>query len=106
MGWFKKSSDVRVADSVMNKALGGTSLGYVVAIAKDDDYIKTPKAMRYIEGLQRRLEKLPVVGKTTSVVDYVKRINRVLHDDDPKYDVVPETKGDDRPVPLSVLYVR
>ncbi|MFZ2196843.1 MAG: MMPL family transporter, partial [Thermodesulfovibrionales bacterium] len=26
------------------------------------------------------------------VVDYVKRINRVLHDDDPKYDVVPETK--------------
>ncbi|MDA8240649.1 MAG: MMPL family transporter [Nitrospiraceae bacterium] len=90
--WFKKSSDVRIADSVMNKALGGTSLGYVVAVAKDDDYIKTPEAMRYIEGLQRRLEKLPVVGKTTSVADYVKRINRVLHDDDPKYDVVPETK--------------
>jgi hypothetical protein len=90
--WFKKSSEVRVADSVMNKALGGTSLGYVVAVAKDDDYIKTPEALRYIEGLQRRLEKLPVVGKTTSVVDYVKRINRVLHDDDPKYDVVPETK--------------
>jgi predicted RND superfamily exporter protein len=90
--WFKKSSDVRIADSVMNKALGGTSLGYVVAIAKDDDYIKTPEAMRYIEGLQGRLEKLPVVGKTTSVVDYVKRINRVLHDDDPKYDVVPENK--------------
>ncbi len=90
--WFKKGSDVRVADAVMNKSLGGTSLGYVVAIGKDDDYIKTPEAMRYIDGLQRRLEKLPVVGKTTSVVDYVKRINRVLHDDDPKYDVVPETK--------------
>ena len=38
------------------------------------------------------LEKLPVVGKTTLVVDYVKRINRTLHDDDPKYDIVPETK--------------
>jgi hypothetical protein len=91
--WFKKDSDVRIADTVMNKALGGTSLGYVVAIAKEDEYIKTPEAMRYIEGLQRQLEKLPVVGKTTSVVDYVKRINRVLHDDDPKYDVVPETKN-------------
>ena len=32
------------------------------------------------------------MGKTTSVVDYVKRINRVLHDDDPKYDAVPETR--------------
>jgi len=90
--WFKKGSDVRVSDTVINQALGGTSLGYIVAIAKEDEYIKTPEAMRYIEGLQRHLEKLPVVGKTTSVVDYVKRINRVIHDDDPKYDVVPETK--------------
>lgn len=90
--WFKKGSDVRVADTVMNKALGGTSLGYIVAISDKDDYIKTPEAMRYIEGLQRRLEKLPVVGKTTSVVDYVKRINRVLHNDDPKFDAVPENK--------------
>jgi hypothetical protein len=90
--WFKKGSDVRVADTVMNKALGGTSLGYIVAISDKDDYIKTPEAMRYIEGLQRRLEKLPVVGKTTSVVDYVKRINRVLHNDNPKFDAVPENK--------------
>ena len=55
--WFKKGSDVRVADTVMNNALGGTSLGYIVAISDKDDYIKTPEAMRYIEGLQRRLEK-------------------------------------------------
>lgn len=90
--WFKKSSDIRVADSVMNKALGGTSLGYIVAVAQNEEYIKTPEAMRYIDGLQKRLEMLPVVGKTTSVVDYVKRINRVIHDDNPKYDIVPGTK--------------
>jgi predicted RND superfamily exporter protein len=90
--WFKKGSDVRVADAVINRALGGTSLAYVVATAPEDDFIKTPGAMRYIEGLQRHLEKLPVVGKTTSVVDYVKRINRVIHDDNPEYDAVPETK--------------
>ena len=90
--WFKKGSDVRVADSVINRNLGGTSIGYVVASAEGDEYMKTPEAMRYIEGLQRHLEKLPVVGKTTSVVDYAKRINRVLHDDDPKYDVVPDAK--------------
>src|SRR4030043_122569 len=90
--WFKKSSEVRIADNVMNNALGGTSLGYVIAISQEPEFIKTPEAMRYIEGLQSHLEKLPVVGKTASVVDYVKRINRVLHDDDPKYDVVPDSK--------------
>ena len=92
--WFKKSSDVRTADRVMNKALGGTSLGYLVVGSKEgeEEFIKTPQALRYIEGLQRRLEGLPSVGKTTSVVDYVKRINRVLHKDDPAYDQVPESK--------------
>ena len=90
--WFKYGSDVRTADRVLNKSLGGTSLGYMVAISREDDFIKTPEAMRYIEGLQRHLEKLPRVGKTSSVVDIVKRINRVLHDDDPKYDAVPDSK--------------
>ncbi|MEW6674928.1 MAG: MMPL family transporter [Nitrospirota bacterium] len=90
--WFKYDSEVRTVDRVTNNALGGTSLGYVVAISEEEDFIKTPEAMRYIEGLQRHLERLPVVGKTSSVVDYVKRINRVLHNDDPKYDIVPETK--------------
>jgi len=90
--WFKKQSEIRIADTQINRALGGTSTGYVVAISKEEDFIKNPEAMRYIESLQRHLEKLPVVGKTFSVADYVKRINRVLHDDDPGFDVIPETK--------------
>ncbi len=90
--WFKSSSEIRTADSVLNASLGGTSLGYIVAAAGKDEYIKSPEAMRQIEGLQRHLEKVPVVGKTISVVDYVKRINRVLHDDDPEYDAVPSSR--------------
>lgn len=89
VAWFKQGSEVRTADTVINQALGGTSLGYVVVASQQADFIKTPEAMRYIEGLQRHLEKLPVVGKTTSVADYVKRVNRVLHQDDPAYDLVP-----------------
>ena len=90
--WFKKGSDVRVADRALNDALGGTSLAYVVAISEEDDFIKNPEAMRTIEGLQRHLETLLVVGKTFSVADYVKRINRVLHQNDPSYDAIPDSK--------------
>ena len=104
--WFKEKSDIRVADSVMNGALGGTSLGYIVATSQEENFIKTPEAMRYIDGLQRHIEKLSVVGKTTSVVDYVKRINRVLHDDDPQYDSIPGFKGGNRAVSVSVQHVR
>ena len=90
--WFKSGSEIRVADAEINRALGGTSLGYVVAVSKEEDFIKTPEALKYIANLQRHLETLPVVGKTFSVADYVKRINRVLHDDDPAFAVIPETK--------------
>ena len=92
VAWFKDSSEIRVADTAMNQALGGTSLGYLVAQSKEPEFMKRPEAMRWLEGLQRHLEGMPVVGKTFSVADYVKRINRVLHDDDPKFDVVPETQ--------------
>lgn len=92
VAWFKPGSEIRVADDAINQALGGTSLGYLVIDGKADDFIKRPETMRWLEGLQRELEKLPVVGKTFSVADYVKRINRVLHDDDPKFDVVPDTQ--------------
>ncbi len=90
--WFKPGSEIRVADAEINRALGGTSLGYAVVVSAEDDFIKRPETLKYIVGLQRQLETLPVVGKTFSVADYVKRINRVLHDDDPAHDVIPETQ--------------
>jgi predicted RND superfamily exporter protein len=92
VAWFKESSEIRVADVAMNQSLGGTSLGYLVVLANEPEFMKQPETVRWLEGLQRHLEAMPVVGKTFSVADYVKRINRVLHDDDPKFDAVPETK--------------
>jgi predicted RND superfamily exporter protein len=91
VAWFKPSSEVRIADAVINRALGGTSLGYVIAAADRPEAIKEPETLRYIDGLQRHLEKLPAVGKTVSVADYVKRVNQVLHDNDPKFYAVPDT---------------
>src|SRR3989338_5814103 len=92
VAWFKQSSEIRIADTAMNQALGGTSLGYLVVQANEPEFMKRPEAMRWLEGLQRHIEQLPIVGKTFSVADYVKRINRVLHDGDPEFDAVPETK--------------
>ena len=92
VAWFKQSSEIRVADTAMNTALGGTSLGYLVVESTAADFMKQPEAMRWLAGLQRHLETLPTVGKTFSVADYVKRINRVLHDDASLFDSVPPTQ--------------
>lgn len=89
--WFKFNSAVRTADRVMNQHLGGTSTGYLVVQSPNENIMKDPVILREIEGLQRTLEKDPLVGKTFSVVDYVKWINRALHNDDPSFYRIPES---------------
>ncbi len=92
--WFKPDSEIRVADRVLNQHLGGTSIGYVVVEGSGQNALHEPEMLRSIESLQRELEKDPLVGKTHSVVDYVKRINRVLHDDDPAFERVPDSAAE------------
>jgi predicted RND superfamily exporter protein len=89
--WFKYESEVRTADRVLNERLGGTSTAYLIVQGSAEDAMKDPAVLRWIEGLQRELDQDPLVGKTFSVADYVKRINRVLHDDDPAFDRIPDS---------------
>ena len=90
--WFKERHPLRQADKVMNQFFGGTYMAYLVAEGDAPEAIKSPVAMRYLDNLQGFLEKDPIVGKTSSVVDIVKRINFVLHDEDKDYDAVPDNK--------------
>ncbi|HJX73148.1 MAG TPA: MMPL family transporter, partial [Candidatus Deferrimicrobiaceae bacterium] len=90
--WFKTGSEVRKADRILNESLGGTASLYLVADAKDDGGIADPRVLQSLDGLQKEIEKQYPVGKTVSVADYVKRVNRVLHDDDPAYETVPDSR--------------
>src|SRR3989338_320435 len=89
--WFKFHSVVRTADRVLNERLGGTSTAYLVVQARTDGAIGEPAMLRQIEGLQQELAKDPLVGKILSVADYIKRVNRVLHDDDAAFERIPES---------------
>lgn len=89
--WFKDSHPLRQADSVMNRLFGGTYMSYLVITGHEAEIIKQPEIVRYIDRLQQELEADPLIGKTSSVADIVKRINLVLHDNDPTYDAVPDS---------------
>lgn len=90
--WFKPGSEVRTADSFLNENLGGTATLYLVADARYEGAMTDPRVLRSLERLQRELESQKLVGKTISVADYVKRVNRVLHDDDPSSEVIPDSR--------------
>lgn len=91
VSWFRARSEVRQADRVLNEKLGGTATGYLVVRGAANDFIKRPETLRWIESLQRELEKDPLVGKTVSVADVVKRINRVLHGDEARFETIPDS---------------
>lgn len=90
--WFRKGEPVRVADRVMNDLFGGTYMAYLVVAGEGEEPIKDPATMAYVDRLGRYLEAQPAVGKVTSIADIVRRTNYVLHDADPAFDVVPDSR--------------
>ena len=51
--------------------------------------LSTPDSLQRMDRLENELRKLPNVKKVRSVADYVRRVNKELHDGDPAADVVP-----------------
>lgn len=90
--WFKRSHPMRVADTVMNRLFSGTYMAYLVVEGKGPEAIKSPEVVKYIDRIQAHLEADPLVGKTSSVADIVKRINLVLHDNDETFHKVPDSR--------------
>ncbi len=90
--WFKENHPLRQADTMMNRLFGGTYMAYLVAEGDRPELIKEPEVMEYLDRLQKHLEEDPLIGKTSSVADIVKRINFVLHDEDKTYNAVPDSR--------------
>ncbi|MBI2441818.1 MAG: MMPL family transporter [Lentisphaerae bacterium] len=87
--WFREGHRMRVADRAMNQLFGGTYMANLVIDGGAPDAIKQPAVLRYIDELQAALEADPIVGKTSSIADILKRTNFVLHDERSEFDVVP-----------------
>ena len=52
---------------------------------------KNPELLNYISNFQAELLKLEVVGKTTSIADFIKTVNRELHSADEAHYKIPVT---------------
>ncbi len=89
--WFEKNHKIRIADKVLNSHFGGTYMAYLVLDGKTAGLVKKPETMAYIEGLQRHLGSIDVVGKTTSIADVVKKIGFELRDRKKGSDIIPPT---------------
>ncbi len=92
--WFKKSHPIRQADMVMNSHLAGTYMNYLVFEGEDDDIMKRPEVLTYMQSMQRELEKDPIVGGTTGLTDIVKKVRFELFSGDSAKAAIPTNQDE------------
>ncbi len=89
---FEKDSDIVMTDKFINENFGGTSSLNVILDGKDMGTFKSPAVLEVIDKLQIDAVKNNVmVGNSFSLADYLKRMNKVMHADDEKFNSIPES---------------
>jgi predicted RND superfamily exporter protein len=89
---FSKDSDIVQTDRFVNKHFGGTSRLNVILDSPSTDTLKSPEVLRIVDRIQEDVEKLETIGNSYSLADFLKRMNKVMHADDPAYDRIPESR--------------
>lgn len=88
VNYFRPDAEIVKATRLANERLAG-SVGMSILVSGD---IKSPEVLRQIREVQERVESLPQVGSTISIVDYLLRLNEAMHGDDPRYYRIPESR--------------
>ena len=94
MSDFKQGSEVALSNDMINKKFDGTLFLNVVVEGEQKDAIKSPQLLQKIEQLQNKIEALPYVGDSLSVVDYLKSMNKTLHADAPGSNILPASQAE------------
>lgn len=88
-GYFYGQIRAKVDDDFMNSKMAGTNPFYVLIKGDSEDVIKRPETLRFMEDLQRFLERYPEVGKTISIVDFIKKMNQSMNADKKEFYAIP-----------------
>ncbi|HEU5465196.1 MAG TPA: MMPL family transporter [Candidatus Binatia bacterium] len=75
----------------INEKFQGTDHLYVIVEGQAESTMKTPDVLGKIEAFQRHMLRSPHVGTTDSLVDLTRQINTVLHYNDPRWGLLPQT---------------
>ena len=76
--YFGENLQVRQEDRFLNDKLAGTNTLYVVFQGAQPDQMKDPAMLAIIDDAQQYIAGLPQVGKTISIVDLIRQMNRAM----------------------------
>ncbi len=93
LSYFDEDAPVRLEFEAINRLLAGAVPLFVVIEASAPGGLRDPHLLRSIEALQRRLDAVPGVSRTMSLVDSLRILNRAVSGDDPQAERVPDSRA-------------
>jgi predicted RND superfamily exporter protein len=80
---FYGSQQIIIDDNKINSRMAGSNTIYLMVDTGVDDGIKNPAVLQAMEKVQEHLAQDPMVGKTVSLADFIKRMNQAMNADSP-----------------------
>jgi uncharacterized protein len=91
VNFFADDHPLHQSADLIDRDLSGI-YNFSILFEGNPDSMKSPDTLRRMEELRTRVQKLPFVRKVVSLAEYVKRVNRELHDGDKSAEVLPESQ--------------
>ncbi len=88
------SSNYNVSVRHINNKFQGTDYLYVIVEGKEERAAKSPAVLRTMEAFQRTMEHSPDVGGTDSLAGLTRQVNVVLHNNDPRWGILPNSQDE------------
>lgn len=85
------NSNYNVSVQHINEKFHGTDHLNVIVKGKSENAMKSPQVLDTIEAFQRHMQRSPHVGGTDSLADLTRQINVVLHNNDPRWGLLPQS---------------
>jgi uncharacterized protein len=89
---FQSEEPIVLADALINSKTDGTSYLDVLVETPENEDLFAPENLRKIEALQNYAETLPHVKGSTSIVDFIKKMNQSLNENKKEAYSIPDDK--------------
>ncbi|MFQ6606321.1 MAG: RND family transporter [Fidelibacterota bacterium] len=84
--YYDPKARIVVHDAAISKVFGGSTF---ISILIEGD-VRKPETLRKIDQIARHLQKHPIVSRTLSIVEPIKKMHRAFHGGKPEYEVIPD----------------
>lgn len=92
VSFFAEDAPVRRDFDAVNRLLAGVVPLYVVVEGDGPGAFREPAALRALESLQARIDRIEGVSRTASAADLLRSMNRAVEADDPAAERIPDER--------------